>query len=62
MPPSVGLAGSERLGINPNSLHRKLFVFDLVYRETALLKMAKRRGLKSLDGRGMLVSSGRALI
>ena len=55
---SVGLKGSERLGINPNGLHRKLFVFDLVYRETALLKMAKRRGLKCMDGLGMLVSQG----
>jgi shikimate dehydrogenase len=55
---SVGLAGAERLNINPNSLHRKLFVFDLVYRETSLLKMAKRRGLKNLDGLGMLVSQG----
>ncbi|MFA5976069.1 MAG: shikimate dehydrogenase [Elusimicrobiota bacterium] len=55
---SVGLVGNERLNINPNGLHRKLFVFDLVYRETALLKMAKRRGLKTLDGLGMLVSQG----
>jgi shikimate dehydrogenase len=56
---SVGLKGvSERLTINPNSLHPKLFVFDLIYRETALLKMAKRRGLKHLDGLGMLVSQG----
>ena len=55
---SVGLKGSERLNINPNSLHRKLFVFDLVYRDTALLKMVKRRGLKHLDGLGMLVSQG----
>lgn len=55
---SVGLKGSERLNINPNALHHKLFVFDLVYRETALLAMAKRRGLKHLDGLGMLVSQG----
>jgi shikimate dehydrogenase len=55
---SVGLKGTERLTINPNSLHPKLFVFDLSYRETALLKMAKRRGLKHLDGLGMLVSQG----
>lgn len=55
---SVGLKGQERLAINPNGLHAKLFVFDLVYRETALLKMAKRRGIKTLDGLGMLVSQG----
>jgi shikimate dehydrogenase len=55
---SVGLSGNERLTINPNSLHPKLFVYDLVYRDTALLKMAKRKGLKTLDGLGMLVSQG----
>jgi len=55
---SVGLAGTERLSLNPNGLHNKLFVFDLVYRETALIKAAKRRGLKTLDGLGMLVSQG----
>lgn len=55
---SVGLQDKERLSINPNSLHPKLFVHDLVYRETALLKMAKRKGLKTLDGLGMLVSQG----
>lgn len=55
---AVGLKGTERPNINPNALHPKLFVYDLVYRETALLKMAKRRGLKTLDGLGMLVSQG----
>jgi shikimate dehydrogenase len=55
---SVGLSGTERLNLNPNSLHPKLFVFDLVCRETPFIKMAKRRGLKTLDGLGMLVSQG----
>ncbi len=55
---SVGLKGTERVGINPNSLHPKLFVCDLVYRDTALLAMARRRGLKHMDGVGMLVSQG----
>jgi shikimate dehydrogenase len=55
---SVGLKGNDRLNMNPNSLHRKLFVYDMVYRDTALLKMARRRGLKNLDGLGMLVSQG----
>jgi shikimate dehydrogenase len=55
---AVGLVANERPNINPNSLHPKLFVYDLVYRETALLKGAKRRGLKTLDGLGMLVSQG----
>jgi shikimate dehydrogenase len=55
---SVGLQPNDRLNLNPNSLHPKLFIYDLVYRETALVKMAKRRGLKTLDGLGMLVSQG----
>ena len=55
---SVGLEKKDRLKLNPNSLHPKLFVFDLVYNETALLKMARRRGCKTLDGVGMLVSQG----
>jgi shikimate dehydrogenase len=55
---SIGLRPADRLNINPNSLHPKLFVYDLVYRETALIKMAKRKGLKTLDGLGMLVSQG----
>lgn len=55
---SVGLKANERLSINPSGLHPKLLVFDLIYRETALLKLAKRKGLKTLDGLGMLVSQG----
>jgi len=55
---SVGLNASEKLSLNLNSLHSKLFVYDLVYRETQLLKTAKRKGLKCLDGLGMLVSQG----
>jgi len=55
---SVGLTGKERPAINPNALHPKLMVHDLIYRETPLLKMAKRKGLKTLDGLGMLVSQG----
>jgi shikimate dehydrogenase len=56
---AVGLNPKDRLNLNPNSLHPKLFVFDLVYHaETALLKMARKRGLKTADGLGMLVSQG----
>lgn len=55
---SAGLKGNERPEINPNGLHPKLMVYDLIYRETALLKLAKRKGLKTLDGLGMLVSQG----
>jgi len=55
---SVGLNPHDKLGLNPNVFHPKLFVYDLVYRETALIKQAKRKGLKTLDGLGMLVSQG----
>jgi shikimate dehydrogenase len=55
---SVGLNPKDRLNLNPNSFHPKLFVFDVVSQETALIKMAKKKGLKALDGVGMLVSQG----
>ncbi len=55
---SVGLTGHATPGINPNALHPKLMVCDLIYRETPLLRMAKKKGLKTLDGLGMLVSQG----
>jgi shikimate dehydrogenase len=55
---SVGLSNDEKLKINPNSLHEKLFVYDMIYRETPLLKQARRKGLKVSDGMGMLVSQG----
>jgi shikimate dehydrogenase len=56
---AVGLNPGDRLNLNPSSFHSKLFVFDLVYHTvTHLLKMARKRGLKTLDGVGMLVSQG----
>ena len=55
---SIGLNPKDRLNLNPNSLHSKLFVFDVVSQDTALLKLARKKGLKALDGVGMLVSQG----
>lgn len=55
---SMGLRAADRINLNPNALHPKLMVYDLIYRETQLLKQAKRKGLKTLDGLGMLVSQG----
>jgi shikimate dehydrogenase len=55
---SVGLGKGDRLKLNLNSLHPNLFVFDCVVRETALVKAARRKGLKALNGVGMLVSQG----
>src|SRR3954471_20204901 len=55
---SIGLNPKDHLPINPNSLHSKLLVFDVVSQETALVKLARKKGLKALDGIGMLVSQG----
>jgi shikimate dehydrogenase len=55
---SLGLNPKDRLNLNPNSLHPKLLVFDVVSQETALIKLARKKGLKALDGVGMLVSQG----
>jgi len=55
---SVGLNPKDGLNLNPNSLHSKMLVFDLVCRHTALVKIAEKRGIKALDGTGMLVSQG----
>ncbi len=55
---SVGLNPKDRLNLNPNALHSKLFVYDVVSQETALVKLARKKGLKALDGVGMLVSQG----
>ena len=55
---SVGLNPKDRLNLNPNSFHPKLLVFDVVSQETALVKAARKKGLKAIDGVGMLVSQG----
>jgi shikimate dehydrogenase len=55
---SVGLNPKDQLNLNPNSFHPKLLVFDVVSQETQLIKLAKKKGLKALDGVGMLVSQG----
>jgi shikimate dehydrogenase len=55
---SVGLNPKDSLNLNPNSFHPKLVVFDVISHETALIKMARKKGLKTLDGVGMLVSQG----
>lgn len=55
---SVGLNPKDHLNLNPNSLHTKLLVFDVVSQETQLVKLARKKGLKALDGVGMLVSQG----
>jgi shikimate dehydrogenase len=45
--------------VDPQWLHKKLFIYDVIYNcETALLKEAKRRKIKCSNGLGMLVNQG----
>jgi shikimate dehydrogenase len=56
---SVGLGdGEARLPIDWSTLRRELVVADVVFNppETRLLREAKLRGCKTLDGLGMLVN------
>ncbi len=55
---SVGLSKTETVKLNPNAFHPKLVVYDLFYKETAFLQQARKKGLKAIDGLGMLVSQG----
>ncbi|MCR4368740.1 MAG: shikimate dehydrogenase [archaeon] len=57
----VGMEPNARqTPIAPNLLHKKLVVFDLVYepRDTVLLKEAKRRGCRTIEGLEMLLGQG----
>ena len=56
---TVGMRRGDQCVVKPDWLHKKLFVYDVVYNlETKLLKEAKKRGLKTLGGLGMLVHQG----
>jgi shikimate dehydrogenase len=55
-------SGAERgqTPVAPEALHRGLLVMDMVYepRETVLLREARARGCRTLEGRSMLVYQG----
>jgi len=55
-------SGAERAQtpVAPDALHPGLFVMDMVYepRETVLLREARARGCRTLEGRSMLVHQG----
>jgi shikimate dehydrogenase len=53
----VGMTGYPGCPINPDFLHARTWVADIVYRplETQLLTEARRRTCRTLDGGGMLV-------
>jgi shikimate dehydrogenase len=54
---SLGMAGKEPLEIDLAPLKRSAVVYDVIYvpLETALLKAARARGHRTLDGLGMLL-------
>jgi shikimate dehydrogenase len=54
---SLGMTGKEALQIDLGALKKSAVVYDIVYvpLETALLAQAKKRGLRTVDGLGMLL-------
>jgi len=57
----VGMKEGDPCVIDPEYLHKGLFVYDVIYnRETPLIEAAKKRGLKVLGGMGMLIHQGAA--
>jgi shikimate dehydrogenase len=56
----VGLKSDDPIVINPDFLHKGLLVCDLIYNPplTKLLKTAKDKGIKTLNGEGMLLYQG----
>ena len=57
---SLGLRASDPLPVDPATIHKRLVVFDLVYRAptTSLVQTARRRGALAVDGLAMLVYQG----
>ncbi len=55
---SVGLKETDPLPIDPDYLREGQIVYDLIYRQTPLLREASRRGCRTIDGTGMLLHQG----
>jgi shikimate dehydrogenase len=53
----TGMVGHPGIALDPDLLHEGLWVADIVYRplETELLRAARERGCRTLDGGGMVV-------
>jgi shikimate dehydrogenase len=53
----TGMEGHLGMAVDPGLLHQDLWVADIVYRplETELLRAARARGCRTLDGGGMVV-------
>lgn len=55
----VGMNAGDGYVIAPGYVHKKMFIYDIVYNlETPLIKQAKKIGAKFLTGIGMLVYQG----
>ena len=57
----VGMNEGDPCVVDPDYLHKDLFIYDVVYnRETPLVREARKRGVKALGGIGMLIHQGAA--
>ncbi len=56
----LGMKKSDPLPINPKLLHNRLSIYDVVYNPspTKLVKVAKKRKIKAVNGLGMLLYQG----
>lgn len=56
----LGMKKTDPLPIDPKNLHRNLAVYDLVYNPspTKLVKIAKKKKIKAVNGLGMLLNQG----
>ena len=57
---SVGLKGNQTMIVDSTLLHADMLVYDVIYnpQETPLLKAAKAKGAKTVNGLGMLYYQG----
>ena len=57
---SLGMNDETAININPEAISEKALISDLVYTplETNLLKIAKNRKIRFVDGLGMLIHQG----
>ncbi|MGC8805817.1 MAG: shikimate dehydrogenase family protein, partial [Candidatus Ratteibacteria bacterium] len=56
---SVGMKDDEVVLVDEKNLKENMFIYDIVYnRETALIKSAKKKNIRCLDGLSMLVFQG----
>ncbi|MEA3305796.1 MAG: shikimate dehydrogenase [Candidatus Omnitrophota bacterium] len=55
-----GMKASDRRLLDPNLLHRRLCVYDIIYnpRATMLLRDARNKGARVANGMGMLLNQG----